>query len=166
MSFEQMEIPASAIPSYCEKLRRHIARSEELANAITDAVAEITKIELPRLRAALMSSFIGDTREDIMSLESRSYNAYATTETLVELTKSRDRIVEQIAAVESQSGAFDAISEKLPQVSGLRGIAQSMLIPLRSNLEQIEEQISAVQKQLEAADSTSAADSRAPQEDK
>jgi hypothetical protein len=166
MSYQAMELPASAIPSYCEQLRRHIARSEELAHAITDVVAVITKTDLPQLRAALTSWFIGDARGEIMSLESRSFNAYATTETLVELTKSRDRIVEQIEAVKNQFPLFDTISEKLPGMGGLRGMAESMLIPLRANLEQLEEQISAVQKQLESAESTSAADSRAPQEDK
>jgi hypothetical protein len=154
-------IPVSSVPAAIEMIRRNAGRAAAFAAAFADLLGMMVPCgvlvrsferdeRVEHLAHTMELWLVGDAPEQIAALESRSYQSFATPETLMELVKMRDRLSDQIAAMESQFHTFDQLAEQMPQMSGLRGMVEAQVMPLRNQLEDLEEQISAVQKQLEA----------------
>lgn len=171
----QVEVRKEYMPDLVERLKRQRLRYQAFGAGLTRLVSAcfpdvgITKREA-RERASALSDFrltltdllVGDIDEEIAGIESKSYTAFATAETLVELTKSRDQYQAQIDAMESQLEAFAKFPDEMhPAFQMMKGLIESQVIPYRKTVQDIEEQISAVQAQLEAAESASASSSRA-----
>lgn len=167
---EPQSVPLSSIPNVVEMIRRNADRAKNFAVAFSSAIELMITVQgrgntlserdarIALLKDAMVAYFVGDAVENIAALESRSYQAFATPETLVELTRARDRVADQLEAFNRQASAFEDLPQDVPGMGALRGVLDAQLIPLKNQLQDLEEQISAVQKQLECAESTSAAE--------
>lgn len=81
-------------------------------------------------------------------LESESAHSNVTPETLVYLTKERDKIASQIEQAETAIQALAATeTDEMKSLAGI--MTATMVHPLSVQLAHIEEQLSAAQKELE-----------------
>lgn len=155
---QAVEVRKEYMPDLVERLKRQRLRYEAFGAGLTRLVSAcfpgVGIDALSDFRLTLTDLLVGDIDEEIAGIESKSYTAFATAETLVELTKSRDQYQAQLDAMQSQLDAFAKLPEEFQM---MKGLIESLAIPYRKAIQDIEEQISAVQAQLEAAESASAA---------